>query len=111
MNLKDYYLAFIPPLLIILSYFTKFYGISLPLVLFLTLYIISVSIAKYRCRDIEIKTIMKKVLIPLIPYIILTIIAIIARLSPGGALDFIDPFTWLLFGFVYQYLFNKKFSC
>ena len=111
MNWKDCYLAFIPPLLIILSYFTNFYGISLPLVLFLALYVISVSIAKYRCKDMKIKDIMKKVLIPLIPYILLTVVAIVARLSPGGALDFIDPFTWLLFGFLYKYLFDKIFSC
>jgi hypothetical protein len=55
----------------------------LPLVLFLALYVISVSIAKYRCKDMKIKDIMKKVLIPLIPYILLTVVAIVARLSPG----------------------------
>ena len=116
MNLKENILTFIPPVVLLGSNFLPINEVLYPIVTFFILYIITMIMAKIRCKELSIKDISKKSLAPLSYYIALTILAIIAVFVPFGLIVAVDMLlnnfiVWFGIGFLYKITFNKIFSC
>jgi|UniRef100_A0A6C0HEP2 hypothetical protein len=116
MNLKENILTFVPAAVLLGSGFLPIYGLLQPIVTFFILYIITMIVAKTRCKNMSVKDISKKSLAPLSYYIALTMLAILGVFVPFGLIGGVDMlfnniFAWIVIGYLYKITFNKIFSC
>ena len=116
MNLKENILTFIPPVVLLASGFLPIDGLLYPVVTFFILYVITMIVAKNRCKALSVTDISKKSLAPLSYYIALTLLSIVAMIVPIGVISGVDMLlnnflVWFGIGFLYKITFNKIFSC
>lgn len=112
MDYKKYLLAAFPPIALILAGFIPA-GYSLVNAWFI-LYIMTIAMAKYRCKDESISNISKKSVAPLSYFIALVILGFIGPFIPiltllTGLLN--NVLGWFVVGLLYKITFEKLFSC